>query len=196
MAKFPNETGPVGGTTTFQGNLGGMSNVWQAADATLTRPGNTTPYTTGMALGSAASTVFRFGTFFRQPAGSGLLTGARLVASVSGIGTANMGAITGHVFNATPSAAPAADQSQFPTLAADDAAKLGTISFSTWAIGGTGSNLIESYGVLSLSPLPVIAAPITNSVTPQELFVVLMAAGGWTPVSAAILNLYLAAVLD
>lgn len=191
MAKFPNETGPTGGTTTFQGNLGGMSNVWQAADAALTRPANATPYTAGMALGSSGATVFRFGTFFRQVAGSGLLTGARLVASLSGIGVANMGAITGHVFNVTPTGAPAADQLQFASLVADDLTKLGTISFSAWNIGGTGSNLIESYGTLALQPLPLIAGS-----TAQELYVVLAATGGWTPASAQIMQLYLAAVLD
>jgi hypothetical protein len=182
----------------FNGQLGGAANVWQAADAALTRPNNTTAYAANGALGSASSAVFRFGAFFRVAGSSGLLTGARLIASVTGIATSNMGSITVHLFNASPAAAIAAaaggllaDQSTFNTMLADDSAKLGTISFSTWAIGGGTSNLIESYGSPALAPLPIMAARGA-----QELYAVPVATAAFTPAALQEIQLYLAAVLD
>ncbi len=192
MAIFPNSMSYA--HQSFIGNVGGVANVWQPADAALTRPNNTTAYAAGEAIGSAAAVVFSFTKFFRASGSSGLLTGARLIASVSGVAAANMGTIRGHLFNALPTAALAtatADQTQFNTLLADDGGKLGVIDFSTWDIGGSGSNLIESYGTLEQNQLPLMAAAAS-----QSLYLVLVANGAFTPAAAMELLPYLSALLD
>ena len=185
---------PLGGAQII-GNVGGTANVWQPADQILTRPANTTAYASGGALGSSSSVIFSFGDianyptaqgFFRQPNSSGLLSGLRLGCSLAGITASNVGSVTGHLFQASPSAAAGlVDQSQFPTLQADSPVKLGIVQFSTWYIGGTGSDLIESYGAPVLSQQPIIAAPGS-----QALFVVCVANSAFTPASAAIWHLH------
>lgn len=176
----------------FVGQLGGAANVWQPADSSLTRPNNATAYSANQVVGSSAVGIFTFTKFFRGKGSSGLLTGARLVASVASIATSNMGSITGHLFNVSPGGGGAlSDQATFETLFADDSAKLGTISFSVWNIGGTGSNLIESYGAPVLAPLPIIAAAQA-----QELYLVLAASAAFTPIASAVIQPYLSGVLD
>lgn len=180
-------------STPHVDTAGGVANVWQASDATLTRPANTTAYASGGAIGSNLSAIFKFTGVFRQVSNTGLLTGLRLVASGASIATTNMGAITGHLFNASPSGAGGFfyDQLQFPTLLADDALKLGTVSFSTWNVGGTGSNLIESYGSPAIQPLPMYAAAAA-----KDLYLVLVASAAFTPLSAQVIQPYVSIVLD
>lgn len=181
------------------GNVGGISNVWQACDATLTRPNNTSAYAANGLIGSSSAALFKFSNFFRAKGATGLLTGLRLVASVSGIATTNMGSITAHLFNASPAGAIAAaggsgsfvDQGTFDVMFADDPSKLGTVSFSGWSTGGGSSDTIESYGTPALTPLPIAAAAQDNS-----LFLVLVAAGAFTPVANQIIKPYAAAAFD
>lgn len=193
----PNRFPQSSDTPTHQGwigQTGGASNVWQPADAALTRPANTTAYANHNSIGSSTSCLFKFTSFFRIKGGSGLLTGARLIANLAAIATSNMGAIRMHLFNAAPSSnggSGLVDQGTFETLFSDEAAKLGVIDFSTWSIGGTGSDTIESYGTPILTPMPVIAAA-----TAADLYAVLEATGAFTPASAQIMQAYLAGSLD
>jgi hypothetical protein len=176
----------------FIGQVGGVATVWQPCDANLTRPSNTTAYAAGEGMGSSASIVFSFTNFFRAPGSSALLTGLRFVMNASGILTSNAGAVLAHLYQGSPSAASGlVDQSAYPTLIADDALKLGMINFTTWYQGGTGSNIIESYGSPLLAQQPVIAAPGL-----QTLYAVLVANGAFTPVSAAVLSLYASSIND
>jgi hypothetical protein len=178
------------------GNVGGVSSVWQPASASLTRPANTNAYANNGAIGSSTSVVFKFPGFFRANGGSALLSGLRAIASVASIATTNMGAITAHLFNASPSAALGlGDQGTWTTLLADDASKVGTVSFSTWTIGGTGSNLIESYGTPIIAPLPMIGAQ-TPAPGAADLYAVLVATAVFTPASAQVIQLYASGVLD
>lgn len=185
-------------TEAFLGQVGGAANVWQPADASITRPNNATAYSQFGIVGSATAGLFTFSKFFRvkgspgTTGSTGLLTGARLVASVGSIATSNMGTIVGHLYNVAPNGGGTlTDQTAFQTLAQDDAAKLGTITWTTWTIGGTGSNLIESYGALAATPLPIISAINDNS-----LYLVLMANAAFTPIANAVITPYLSAVLD
>jgi len=190
MAQFPNQSSLFG--QNFVGQVGGLSNVWQAADQSLTRPANTTAYAANNAIGSSSSTLFKFSGFFRARGGSALLTGLRVIASVSGIATSNMGVIRAHLFNASPTAANGlVDQGAFNTLFVDDVSKLGTADFSTWTIGGGGSNLIESYGAPALSPLPLVAAQGA-----MDLYAVLVATGAFAPAAAQVIHAYASATLD
>jgi hypothetical protein len=190
MAQFPNQSGLFG--QHYVGQVGGLSNIWQAADQSLTRPANTSAYAANNAIGSSSSALFKFTSFFRVRGGSGLLTGLRVIASVAGIGTGNMGAIRAHLFNAIPTAANGlVDQGTFNTLFVDDASKLGTVDFSTWTIGGGGSNLIESYGSPALSPLPLIAAQGA-----MDLYAILVATAAFAPAAAQVIQAYASATLD
>ena len=178
------------------GQVGGVSNVWQPADSALTRPANTTAYAANQALGSSTTALFKFSGFFRANGGSALLTGLRLVASLSGIAASNMGPIRAHLFNAAPStAAGLVDQGTFNTLLADDLLKLGTADFSAWNLGGGGSNLIESYGAPALSPLPIIGAQ-TPAPGARDLYLILVATGAFTPASGQTIQAYASATLD
>jgi hypothetical protein len=69
MAQFPNQSSLFG--QHFVGQVGGLSNVWQAADQSLTRPGNTTAYAANNAIGSSGSALFKL------PASSAREEGAR-----------------------------------------------------------------------------------------------------------------------
>ena len=186
------------------GNVGGTANVWQAADQTLTRPANTTAYAANEALGSSTSVIFSFGDqvnypastpFFRHLNSSAILTGLRLSVSLAGgITGLTMGSVLAHVYQAAPSSAttgPLVDQGVYQTLQADTAIKLGMVLFSSWYIGGTGSDLMDSYGAPLLSQQPIIAAPTT-----QALFVVCVSQGAITPLSAMIYHLHAASVGD
>lgn len=188
--------------TPILGNVGGTANVWQAADQTLTRPANTTAYAAGGALGSATSVIFSFGDlvnfpssvgFFRKPNSSAILNGLRLSCSLAGgIATTAVGSVFAHLYQTAPSAASGlADQNQYPNLQADAPIKLGAVQFSTWVAGGTGSDVVESYGAPLLSQQAVIAAAAT-----QSLFVVCVSVGAFTPVSAAIWHLHASSTGD
>lgn len=177
---------------SFIGLVGGSSNVWQPADAALTRPGNTTAYANHNTIGSITAVIFKWSTFFRGKNSSAILTGARLVANGAAIATANMGAVRMHLFNAAPTAGNGViDQGTWLTLFADENAKQGWADFSSWTIGGTGSDTIESYGTFSATPSPAIAAPADSA-----LYAVLEATGAFTPISAQLIVPYLAGYLD
>lgn len=194
---FPNEgtlSGSTSGTANglIIGQAGGMSTGWVAADASLTRPANTTAYATNGALGSSGATLFKWTGLFRKKGSSGLLVGMRLSASVASIATSNMGGVRAHMWNAQPATLPAADQSTFNLLVADNgAAKLGTVDFSAWNTGGGSSDMIESFGSPALTPLPLIAGAAA-----QELFVVFVATGAFTPIASSILTPFVNVVLD
>lgn len=196
-SRYPNFTQSPGNIT----NIGGISNVCMAADQTLTRPANTTAYAAGQALGSDSSVIFSFGDtvnypsakpFFRYVNSSALLTSIRLGCSLSGITASNMGSVIGHVYQTSPTAAEGlVDQNQYPVLQADSPKKLGLVLFNTWFTGGTGSDLIESYGSPVLSQHPIIAAADT-----QSLFVVCVANSSFTPASSAIFHLHASSIND
>ncbi len=173
------------------GNLGGEAKVWQAADAALTRPANTTAYAAHGGVGSSSSCIFKFTNFFRKNGNTGLLTGLRLMASGSGIGVSNMGSVRAHLYAASPSSPPSADQQTFNTLAANEAIKLGFVDFLQWNIGGSGSDMISSYGTPSITPLPIAAASGA-----RDLYLVLEATAAFTPLSAAVIQAFASATLD
>lgn len=191
----PNRYPQSADTPTHQswaGQVGGAANVWQPADASIARPANTTAYAAHNAIGNASLTLFKFSNFFRAKGGSGILTGARLVANLAAIATSNMGAVRMHLFNAAPTVASGlVDQGAFMTLFADESAKLGWADFSSWSIGGTGSDTIESYGALPATPLPLIGAAQA-----ADLYAVLEATGAFTPAASQVVLPYLAAMLD
>jgi hypothetical protein len=194
---------PIGGApgAEFIGMVGGLATVWQAADANLTRPANTTAYSSGEAIGSSSSVVFSFGDqanypasvpFFRQPNSSGIMTGLRCDMSLSGIATTAGGPMIGWLYQASPSAAVGlVDQSAYPHLIADVGLFLGLVQFSSWWTGGTGSDTISSFGATVLAQQPIIGAAKTGA-----LFAVLTANGAFTPASAAIVHLHAAMVGD
>lgn len=189
------------------GQAGGCSNVYQPADAALTRPNNTTAYANHNAIGSTTTALFKFSNFFRMKGSSGQLRSARLIANVASVATGNMGAIRMHLFNASPlaqsglfngagSGTVLIDQGVFMSLFADEAGKQGWIDFATWSIGGTNSDTIESFGVINTvaleqNPHPVIAAPGA-----QDLYAILEATGAFTPAALQVILPYLSASLD
>lgn len=204
----PNRYPALSDTPTIQqflGQVGGAANVYQPADASLTRPNNTTAYANHNAVGSGTAALFKFSNFFRVKGGSGLLRSARLIASVASIATSNMGAIRMHLFNAVPGAAqgPAAgagsvlvDQGTFETLFADLASKVGWVDFATWSIGGTGSDTIESFGLLNSVALEQNPHPVIAAANAADLYAVLEATGAFTPAASQIIIPYLSATLD
>ena len=119
---------PLSGATII-GNLGGVANVCQASDQTLTRPNNATAYVPYQAIGSSSSVVFSFGDlanypsskgFFRQPNSTGFLTSLRCDVSGTGIVPSNMGSMIGWLYQSLPTAASGlVDQSAYPLLVAD-----------------------------------------------------------------------------
>jgi len=188
MAQFPQNQSL---TPQIMGCAGGIANYWQDADASLTRPNNATAYAAHVGMGSGSSCLFTFSNLFRAFGSTGLLVAMRLSASVASIATTNMGSIRAHLFNAAPSGAPASDQATFNTLIANQASKVGFVDFSTWNIGGAGSDMIESYGTPILTPMPVQAA--SNS---KSLLAILEATGAFTPIASAILLPSVSVVLD
>lgn len=203
LRAVPNSQWPPQGAPIL-GNVGGVANVWQAADQTLTRPANTTAYAANQALGSSSSVVFSFGDqvnypssvpFFRHVGSSAFLTGLRLSVSLaSGVTSLVMGTVLAHVYQAAPSAAtagPLADQGVYPTLQADAPIDLGLVLFTTWFVGGTGSDYMTSYGAPVLSQQPVIA-----TVDAQSLFVVCTAQAAFTPLASMIYYLHAATAGD
>jgi hypothetical protein len=143
-------------------NVGGKATVWQPSDQILTRSNNTTAYAAGQAIGSTSACVFSFTNFCLYQSGSGLLIGARVGVNGSGIATTNMGSLLGYIYQASPTGAVGVtDGVAYPTLYADDAIYLGTLSFTTWNIGGSGSDTIYSYGSPLISQQHIIG-PTNN----------------------------------
>ena len=182
-------------------NFGGKATVWQAADQTLTRPANTTAYAAaGIGIGSSSSIVYSFTNFFWQPGSSGILTGLRMVCNASGIVITNMPAVMAHLYLGSPSAAiGVSDQQAFPTLIADDVLKLGMVQFSSWYQGGTGSDMIESYGQQLISTQHIIGLQSSGAASASgTLYVVPVTATSTsvTPVSAAVNYMYASGVMD
>jgi hypothetical protein len=163
---------------------GGKSSVWVGPDANLTRPGNATAYVAHQAMGSGSSVVFTYTNFFPKVGVTGLLTGIRLLASGSTIAVTNMGAVRAHLYNAAPTSPPSADQQTFVGLFSNSSKGQGFADFSTWNIGGTGSDVISAYGSLPQSgPLPIQA-----DATTRDLKIILEASGAFTPLSGMVLR--------
>lgn len=166
--------------------------AWQAADAGLTRPANTTPYTAHQAVGSGSSCVFQFSSLFRKNGGSALLLASKLVISGSGIAVPGGINVRGHLFNATPSSPPAADAATFQTLLADATSKVAIIEYApAYAyIGGAGSDAFEIWGVLAPEGQ---AKPIRAAGGSSNLWMILETVTGYTPNSGATYQPYLMA---
>lgn len=180
------------GASPSGGNyVGQRSQVWQPSDAPLTRPNNTTAYSAHVGLGSGSSCLFKFSNFFPVAGGTGLLTGMRLHANAASIAATNMGAIRGHLYNASPASAPASDQATFNSLFANLAANLGFGDFSTWSIGGGSSDIISSYAILAATPLPIFAPSGA-----RDLYLLLEATAAFTPIASAIIMPSLSATFD
>jgi hypothetical protein len=180
----------VGPTTPLPAAL--PAAAWSKADADITRPNNATAYAAGGAIGDASNCVFTFSSFFRQAGATGLLTNARLVINKAAITVPSGIQIRGHIFNATPSSPPAADQADYLSLLANSDAKLGNVDFTNFVTGVTGSSksdIIESYGTLcTAGPLPLKAAAADT-----KLFMVLASLGAWTPIASMVFRPYLMA---
>lgn len=148
----------------------------QGADARITRPNNATPYTANMMIGNATTSQLFYTNFFPGNGATGLLVNARLTLNLAAITLPAGLAVRAHIFNDVPPAALGADQVAFQSLQANDDVKLGTVDFSSFQLGGTGSDLIESYGSFPTGAvLPIVAAANKRS-----LVVYLMALGGFT----------------
>lgn len=169
----------------------GAAVVWQAADASLTRPGNATPYAANQGIGASGSCLFKFTGLFRNAGGTGLLTGFRVTASVASIATTNMGNIRAYLFNQLPTGLPAADQAAFNTLVANSPGLLGHVDFSTWTIGGASSDVITAYGAPAVTPMPVSGASNTS-----DGWCVLASTAAFTPIAAAIITPSVSIALD
>lgn len=155
-----------------------------SADATLTRPADTTPTVVSGAIGSSLSALFKWTGFFDDNGGNALLTGMRLVISASGIAIPSGISIRAHLYNADVSATALssnADKATFKTMVANAASKLGYVDFASFTIGGSGSDCIESYGTPILTPLHLKAAA-----TASDLYAILVATAVYTPVSASV----------
>jgi len=181
-------------------NLGGKATVWQPASQTLTRPNNATAYAAGNAIGSSASggIVYTFPGFFWTPGCSGILIGLRYVASVASIATSNMGTVLAHLYLGLPSAVGTlVDGNMYPTKIADDPLKLGIVQFSNWYQGGTGSDMIESYGQTMISQQHIIGLQRAGgNAADDTLYVVPVANGAFTPIANAVNYMYASAVMD
>lgn len=172
--------------TTIRDSLTGRSSAWQACDTALTRPANTTAYAANKAIGSSSSTLFKFTNWFSEAGGSRLLTGLKFSAEKSGgISVPANFSVRAFVYAGLPTA-PAADQADFPLLAADKTLRQAAPLFETPIAGGTGSDCYESYAPLYTPAL--IKAAAGN----RDLYVILVAQGAWTPTSASILNVFAA----
>lgn len=169
----------IAGTPTVTGG-GAM-----VAGTRLVRPANTTAYAANGAIGAAAAALITLPGFFSAAGSHALLTEARLV--VDGIAAVPSGmAARLHLYNADPSAAlaSAADQAVYKTLAALSSNKLGYIDFTSFAIGGAGSDMAESYGAPVVSPLHLVAGASTT------LYGLLVSTAAWTPVAGMGFQVY------
>lgn len=182
-------------SSSIQGNVGGIASGWQAADASLARPNNATAYAANQTIGSSTAVLLTFTNFFRQKGSTGILIGARLIASVASIASTNMGAIRAHFYNAPPllnyGSGALVDQSTWQSMLADETGKLGWADFATWSIGGANSDTIESYGAFPVSDMAIGAAASS-----ANLYAVLEATGAFTPAANQVIQLYASALLD
>jgi hypothetical protein len=188
---------PFGDTSVYQNGQGkpqeaagvtllaGKAN-WSAADGAITRSANVTPYAAHNSMGSASNCLFTFTNLFPFVGAQALLTGLKLVMGAASVPASIV--VRAHLFNDDLSAsvlAANADQSTFKTLLASEGAKLGYVDFSSFAIGGSGSDCIESYGTPSVSPLHLVA-----KATSRNLYAILEATASFTPPSASEMRLY------
>lgn len=182
--------------------VGNRASVWIPPDATITRPNNATGYSANQVIGNATTSTFTYSNFFLPGSNmTGLLTGMVLYASVASIATSNLGNITAYLYNTVPSFSPLADQQTFQTLLADEPPNcIGTVKFSSYVIGGTGSTTIYGYGAPDITPMPIssVSGPggSINSPNAYTLYVVLVATAAFTPIANAILRPYVCAVFD
>jgi hypothetical protein len=162
--------------------------AWQEADATLTRPANTTATVAHGAIGSAASCLFKFTNFFDVVGQHGLLTGMKMVIEKAAIAVPSGIAIRMHLYQDDETAvilSSNADAATFKTMAAAAAKKIGYVDFTTWNIGGTGSDCIESYGVPVITSLHLKAGAVA-----KDLYAIGEATAVFTPINAGIQHLY------
>lgn len=130
-------------------NVRGLSNAFIAADATLQRPNDVTPTVVSGAIGSAASAVFKFTNLFGSFGSNSLLTGLTMGIAATSITVPASIAIRAYLFNADVSAlvlSANADKGVFKTVVAALPAYQGYVDFSTFILGGTGSDCIFSKG--------------------------------------------------
>jgi len=169
--------------------LAGKS-AWAAANTAITRPANTTAYAAHNSIGGAANCLFTFSNLFPWAGAAGILTGMKLVINASGISVPSGIAVRAHLFNDDVSATALsanADQSTFKTMVANAGAKLGYVDFTSFSIGGSGSDAIESYGTPVVSPLHLQA-----KAGGRNLYAILEATAAYTPNSASVYSLYAA----
>jgi hypothetical protein len=164
------------------------STAWKAADAALARPADATATVIGGAIGSGTSALFKFSNFFEDKGAHALLTGLKLVISGAGIAAPASMAIRAHLYSADVSGvvlSANADKGTWKSMLAAQGDALGYVDFSTFIVGGAGSDAVVGFGVPVVSPMHLRAADDA-----KDLFAILVATAVYTPVNAGVHTLF------
>lgn len=144
------------------------------ATATVTRPADTTTYTAGDAIGTAATSVIELTVNSAGLAASGYLTRLRVSTNNKDFTSA----LRALLYNASPES-PAVDNAAISLLWANDAKRVASFDLAALATEGSGSNCAESNN----NDLRIaFFAPA------GKLYLVLREGSGKTPASGQVFN--------
>lgn len=124
--------------------------------ATITRPADTTSYSTNDVIGAGTSATMTFANSLRTNGNSGYITKAKVMLN-SAVPVGNQTRL--HLFNVAP--ADIADNAQMALLYADESKYLGFIDFPSLVTEGTGSTTAYA---LWTGQLAITADPASTSV--------------------------------
>jgi hypothetical protein len=145
-----------------------------SANASQTRPANTTAYTAGDVVGAAVTANISFGEFAGIASGAVILMGAWLRIDKNAVPT-GMGAFRLHLYNAAPTAI--ADNAAFNVIAADRTKYLGYIDLPTPIdLGDTLWSQVEN-----------VNKKVKLASGSKYLYGVLQTVAGYTPASGDVL---------
>jgi hypothetical protein len=161
------------------GQVGGHT---VAVAATLTRPGDATPYAANDAVtnSTSAPSPIEFPLSARVDGGSGLIVGARLTKSTNVVAAAQFRL---WLYSATPSGTPN-DNAAFAQAWANRDKRIGYVDFLSPVAGA------DCFGTLSAQPMPFKLA------SGQSLYGIIQALAGYTPGNAENLRVELAVCQD
>lgn len=153
----------------------------------LQRPNTSPTYTSGKAIGTGGNVVFQFPTdILGAPQQTNWLIESLLVVEKLDIAVTDMGVITGHLYNKTPLTPPSGDNQVWRSLMANQSRYLGWIDYTTWRGGGSGSDIVRSYGQAMCSPMELKAA-----IDEANLYMILVAGSDFTGVAQAWFHPYI-----
>lgn len=173
------------------GSGSNLSRVLTAADATLTRPANATATAANNCFGASSNCILTWTNFFSANGNTGIMTGMKIAAAAASIGVANMPTLVAHIYTASPSSPPSGDAQPCNLLNANQAIEIATVTFSTWNIGNSGSDMVDSYGVVTLIPQQIRAGSSS-----RNMYSVICTTNVVTPVASTVLTAYASMLQD